>query len=34
MLYQYLIETFGYNEPIFTSDIQYKEYSKMVNERY
>jgi len=29
MLYQYLIETFGYNEPIFTSDIQYKEYSKI-----
>ncbi|MBQ8296941.1 MAG: hypothetical protein IJX77_04080 [Ruminococcus sp.] len=29
MLYQYLIETFGYNEPIFTSDVQYKEYSKI-----
>ena len=29
MLYQYLIETFGYDEPIFTSDIQYKEYSKI-----
>lgn len=29
MLYQYLIEMFGYNEPIFTSDVQYKEYSKI-----
>jgi len=27
-LYEYLIDTFGYNEPILTSKIQYKEYSK------
>ena len=27
MLYDYLLETFGKNEPIFLSDIRYKDYS-------
>ncbi len=27
MLYDYLIEAFGYNEPIFINDIQYEDYS-------
>lgn len=27
MLYDYLLETFGKNEPIFLSDIRYEDYS-------
>ena len=27
MLYDYLLETFGKNEPIFLSDIHYEDYS-------
>jgi len=29
MLYEYLLDNFGINEPIFTSDIRYKDYSKV-----
>lgn len=29
MLYDFLLETFGQNVPIFLSDIQYKEYSEI-----
>ena len=27
MLFDYLLETFGQNEPIFLSDISYEDYS-------
>lgn len=27
-LYNYLIETYGFNEPIFSKDVSYKEYSR------
>ena len=29
MLYEYLVTAFGFNEPIFTSDIQFEDYSKI-----
>lgn len=29
MLYDYLIETFGFNEPIFITDIDFNNYSKI-----
>ena len=29
MLYDYMIETFGFNEPIFVSDIDFKDYSRI-----
>ena len=27
MLFEYLLETYGQNEPIFVSDIRYKDWS-------
>jgi hypothetical protein len=30
MLFDYLLETFGQNEPIFLSDISYEDYSDMI----
>lgn len=29
MLYDYMVDTFGFNEPIFISDINFKDYSRI-----